>query len=205
MITKGYAMPKVIMKCQNCDGDYLGMSQGYRITKFCSHKCAGSLFIKEKTFRNCKTCKLEFNDFVNRKRKRIFCSIRCVRFGGNPEDLKKFKGFWKTATEEQKRERLAKEYNDRVIKQDGCWDWKTPLMRNGYTKIQTGRMKIIGGHRVSWIIHKGEIPEGLFVLHKCDNPKCTNPDHLFLGTHTDNVRDMIKKGRSKFNWRKTKD
>ena len=106
MITKGYAMPKVIMKCQNCDGDYLGMSQGYRITKFCSHKCAGSLFIKEKTFRNCKTCKLEFNDFVNRKRKRIFCSIRCVRFGGNPEDLKKFKGFWKTATEEQKRERF---------------------------------------------------------------------------------------------------
>ncbi len=56
--------------------------------------------------------------------------------------------------------------------------------------------KLLRAHRFSWQIHKGDIPEKLHVLHKCDTPACVNPDHLFLGTNGDNMRDKAKKGRA---------
>lgn len=81
-----------------------------------------------------------------------------------------------------------------IEKQEGgCWVWK------GYPKIGYGQFRVNGKryytHRYSWIIHNGEIKDGLHVLHKCDNPRCVNPDHLFLGTQADNMRDMTEKGR----------
>jgi hypothetical protein len=76
----------------------------------------------------------------------------------------------------------------------GCWLWTGALDRWGY-----GAMKVdftVGrAHRVAWNLLRGDIPEGLFVLHKCDTPSCVNPDHLFLGTTRDNVRDKVLKHR----------
>lgn len=79
----------------------------------------------------------------------------------------------------------------------GCWLWMGTCTPGGYGSFGRGR-KEDGkemAHRFSWMIHKGPIPNGLFVLHKCDTTKCVNPKHLFLGTQADNVRDAKLKGR----------
>lgn len=72
----------------------------------------------------------------------------------------------------------------------GCWLWFTSWGSNGY-----GLIGARYAHRVSWILHYGEIPKGLCVLHRCDVPCCVNPKHLFLGTKADNSQDMVSKGR----------
>lgn len=76
----------------------------------------------------------------------------------------------------------------------GCWLWTLAVDRSGYGKTRYQR-KDIRAHRWSWVIHNGPVPEGLYVLHRCDVPACVNPSHLFLGTHADNDRDMREKGR----------
>ena len=85
----------------------------------------------------------------------------------------------------------------------GCWMWDAAdggsspygvILRNGRPDK---------AHRVSWVLcHKSEVPEGMLVCHHCDNPKCVNPSHLFLGTAKDNADDMMRKGRGRsVNWR----
>lgn len=84
----------------------------------------------------------------------------------------------------------------RVQKTDGCWDWTAALSHYGYGEFYLGETSY-RAHRVSWILLCGEIPPGLCVCHHCDNRKCVRPDHLFLGTHNDNMQDMKQKDRRK--------
>ena len=99
------------------------------------------------------------------------------------------------AREYRPKRTLLERFDSLVIKKDGCWDWrgyicasyKYPMISNGYRTMKASR--------VSWMLFRGDIPDGLCVLHKCDNQRCTNPEHLFLGTHLDNMRDMIAKKR----------
>ena len=87
-----------------------------------------------------------------------------------------------------------------VEKTDTCWLWRGCLDNKGYGRIGIG-YKPFRTHRYSWILHFGKIPvgpgyHGTCVLHKCDNPPCVRPDHLFLGTAADNAADRNKKGRT---------
>lgn len=82
---------------------------------------------------------------------------------------------------------------------DKCWEWGGYKDANGYGRFShkgLGKSSKLC-HRVAWTLVYGEVLNNLFVCHDCDNPSCVNPNHLFLGTHTDNMRDMIKKGRGR--------
>lgn len=79
----------------------------------------------------------------------------------------------------------------------GCWLWESRADRGGYGWLKEIGRKYLRAHRLSWTLHRGEIPPGMCVLHKCDTPACVNPDHLFLGTHLDNARDRVQKGRGR--------
>ena len=106
----------------------------------------------------------------------FYCSQRCNAYGrhGTPE------------------ERLWRNVPDRPSV--GCWEWRGRLLRSGYAHISVNA-KLELAHRVSWIFANGAIPDGLWVLHHCDNRRCVRPDHLFLGTRADNLSDMDSKGR----------
>jgi hypothetical protein len=75
-----------------------------------------------------------------------------------------------------------------------CWLWMASRFAGGYGRIDVNKHSKVA-HRVAWGLVKGDIPDGLLALHRCDNPPCVNPDHLFLGTHKDNTQDALSKGR----------
>ena len=122
----------------------------------------------------CKKCSKEFAARTYQiRRKQLFCSPEC-RYETPEERFFKY-----------------------VKKTNTCWVWTGCRVSNRYGNILINGKHTLA-HRYSYELHKGKIANGLYVCHKCDNGLCVNPDHLFLGTQLDNMRDMIKKGRGCF-------
>jgi hypothetical protein len=141
--------------------------------KYCSLRCAANGKMATRIVRVCETCGVSFTI----KRKQTggrFCGAACR--GWSPRGVAPADRFW-----------------SRVTKGDGCWEWSGARDRGGYGHFNGAHGN--RAHRFSWILANGPIPAGMLICHRCDNPPCVNPDHLFLGTVLDNHRDMDAKGR----------
>jgi hypothetical protein len=98
-------------------------------------------------------------------------------------------------------ESIERRFWSRVQKTDSCWLWQGALLKSGnnvenkYGRFSINASTSLLSHRFSWILHNGEIPDSLFVLHTCDIKRCVNPEHLFLGDHIDNMNDAVNKHR----------
>lgn len=89
---------------------------------------------------------------------------------------------------------IEKRFWAKVNKTDGCWLWTGSTRWFGHGALHVNGRRTLT-HRYSWTLANGPIPDGQSVLHRCDTPACVRPDHLFLGTQTDNVADMVQKNR----------
>lgn len=92
-----------------------------------------------------------------------------------------------------------KRFSDQVIPEpnSGCWLWLGTESRHGYGQLRLNGSWTLA-HRLSYLLHVGPIPEGKFILHHCDNRICVNPEHLYAGSALENVRDMISRGRGRW-------
>lgn len=131
-------------------------------------------------YKECVNCKKEFYISPSKEGRRRNCSRACSYITR--------KTFYKSATWDEKVLHLKERFEKLVIKKDkDCWGWKGSVT-NGYAKISFDNLPL-SGHRAAWIIFKGVLPKKLFVCHKCNNALCTNPEHLYLGTHKQNMKD----------------
>lgn len=166
--------------CALCGTRFVPRSDSSRpaVQRFCSRSCSDAGRMRRSVDRTCETCGAAFRAYLSTLKKTgagRFCSMACRR---------------------ETPQTLFERYVTRADDPDACWGWTGATDGKGYGRQYSYRLKHgAPAPRISWEIHVGPIPAGMYICHRCDNPICTNPRHLFLGTHADNMRDMHRKGR----------
>lgn len=160
--------------CARCGSIFECLPCHAKIKKFCNRAC----FRVKPVERKCRFCGKRFwsKPSAVRRGSGLYCSKQCV----HSDRVLPPERFWK-----------------RVNKTQGCWIWTGGKDSAGYGQISVRRKKE-RTHRLAWLLTLGRIPKGMFVCHKCDNPSCVNPAHLFLGSNRDNMEDKIRKKRHVF-------
>lgn len=148
---------------------------------------------KDKVLLWCPICIMPYSVSPGHVKYRKTCSQECANI--KKSIVYTGKGFYKTATIEESLKKRAEGFWQKVEKKDYCWEWKASRSICNYGQFWF-MGKMVRAHRFSWILHYSAIPEGKYILHKCDNPGCVNPEHLYVGTAKDNYNDMMKKGRA---------
>lgn len=130
--------------------------------------------------RICLHCKTEFYPRQEQVRlgNGLYCSRSCASINQKEKPL--LERFWSFVKKGE---------------HDECWEFMGCRNVDGYGSMSIGHSKIERAHRISFVLHKGEIPPDMVIMHTCDNPPCCNPKHLILGTQIDNIHDMVKKKR----------
>ncbi len=162
----------MIIKCKQCGKEFKRNPNAIKKNNFCSRECYSNFMKIEKIECKCKFCGKIFYRYPSQiKNKKIYCSREC-----------------------KNKDRRQIEY---IITEKGCWEcnnfYKSPF---GYPMI-TINNKSMPIYRYIYEKHNGKIPKGLEIRHKCDNPSCINPKHLEIGTHKDNMNDMVLRKRAK--------
>lgn len=173
------------VNCETCSKPFLTWPSRLKEGRpsFCSRACANEWQRRTQVERICELCSAKFmaKPCYLKRGQYLFCSAEC----------RKKSRF--TALEERFRQNLG------PVTETGCLPWIGHSNRHGYGVISRGGRQgaLVLAHRLAYEWANGPIPDGLFALHRCDTPCCVNPDHIFLGTQTDNMADMDKKGRRK--------